>query len=351
MSGMTPHRLLGAVGASALALVVAAIAYWFVAAQALREGLDRWAEARRAEGYEIRYGTPAIGGFPIRLRLIVADPSITTPADKSDAGWNWRGTSLQVETRLWNMRSVTFSLPGRHEFTRPGLTHPIVARADPAVGWVAIGHDGRITEANLDCVKLEVDLGERPGRVTAGHTVLSVRPRPRQADPHEPLPPLEATIALRDLLLPPNFDGPLGRHVPLASTDISVNYKLPAGASRGELARWRDDGGTFEVLDIKLRWGPLNLKGSGTVTIDEAMRPLGAATVEIRGFNETLDELIKAGVVQKQLGLLAQAMLNVLAKPAKGGGPPVLSVPLTVQDGFLSLGPARLLPVPPLALN
>jgi hypothetical protein len=348
---MTPHRLLGAVGALLLALVAAAIAYWFVAAEALRKGLDQWAIARGAEGYQVSYGQPLLGGFPLDIRLVVADPLIAAPATGPSGAWSWHGTALQIETRLWNPRTVTFSLPGRHEFTKAGLAQPIVARAEAAVGWAAIGHDGRVLEATIDATKLDLDFAGRIGHVAAGRAVFWVRPRPRSADPDEPLPPLETTVTMRELTLPATLDGPLGREVPLVTADVTVNGKLPQSATRAGLAAWRDQSGTIEVLEFKLRWGPLNLKGSGTVTIDEDMRPLGAATVEVRGFNETVQRLMEAGAVKKQAGTTAQLILGVLAKPAKPGGEPVLTVPLTAQDGFLSLGPVRLLPVPPLALD
>lgn len=344
---MMPHRWLSTVGALLLALAVAAIAYWFVAADRLRAGLDQWAAQRRAEGYTVSYGQPLVGGFPLDIRVVVADPQISTPGGT----WSWRGTALQVETKLWNPRTVTFLLPGRHEFARAGLAQPMTARADPAGGWATIGHDGRVVEATLDCTRLEIDFGQRLGLATIGRAVFWVRPRPRRDDPDEPLPPLETAATLRELTLPAALDGPLGRQMPLLAANISVVGNLPQAITHAALAQWRDQSGTVELLDAKLRWGPLNLKGSGTVTIDEDMRPLGAGTVELRGFNETVQRLVETGAVKKQAGTMAQLVLGVLAKPATPGGEPVLNVPLTAQHGFLSLGPIKLLPIPPLALD
>ncbi|MSP88211.1 MAG: DUF2125 domain-containing protein [Alphaproteobacteria bacterium] len=344
---MTLHRWLSAVGALLLALAAATIVYWFVATDRLRAGLDQWAAQRLAEGYVVSYGQPLVGGFPFNIRVVVADPQIAAP----DSAWSWRGTALQIETRLWNLRVVTFQLPGRHEFAHTSFAQPIVARADPAGGWATIGHDGRVIEATLDCTRLEIDFGQRLGQATAGRAELWVRPRLRRDAPDEPLPPLEVAVTLREVTLPTSLEGPLGRQMPLLATSISIAGKLPQAINRAALAQWRDQSGTVELLDAKLRWGPLNLKGSGTVTIDEDMRPLGAATVELRGFNETVQRLVEAGAVKKQAGTMAQLVLGVLAKPATSGGEPVLSVPLTAQDGFLSLGPIKLLPVLPLALD
>ena len=74
----------------------------------------------------------------------------------------------------------------------------------------------------------------------------------------------------------------------------------------------------------------------------ETMQPIGAFTASISGFNDAVDALVEAGAARPQDGALAKVVLGVLAKTPPGGGPKVVSLPLSLQDRRLSVGPVPL---------
>ena len=123
---------------------------------------------------------------------------------------------------------------------------------------------------------------------------------------------------------------------------------IPPGPPAEAVAGWRDDGGTVELERLVLEWGPLELEASGTLALDPAMQPIGSLTAEIRGYAETLDALVQAGAAPPRDAAIAKVVLNLLAKTPPDGGPPVLTVPLTAQDGRLFVGPVALLELPPI---
>ena len=80
---------------------------------------------------------------------------------------------------------------------------------------------------------------------------------------------------------------------------------------------------------------------------DGGMRPLGALTADIRGYEETLQALAEAALIRRDVLPASRVALNLLAKTDETDGRRVLTVPLTAQDGALYLGPIKLLALPP----
>jgi hypothetical protein len=68
--------------------------------------------------------------------------------------------------------------------------------------------------------------------------------------------------------------------------------------------------------------------------------------------NATLapDRLMEAHIIEACDGKLAKLLLLALARKDEETGQPSLSVPVTVQNGWLSVGPSQLLAFKPLRL-
>lgn len=67
--------------------------------------------------------------------------------------------------------------------------------------------------------------------------------------------------------------------------------------SRTELGTWRDEGGLLEIDNLTWRTGPLELLASGDLTLDEAFRPLGSASIKANDWPEARKRLSAFGVV------------------------------------------------------
>ena len=88
--------------------------------------------------------------------------------------------------------------------------------------------------------------------------------------------------------------------------------------------------------------GPLRLRGEGTATLDDTLRPIAALQTRVAGFTETLDALASQGIIAKEAARLAGIALRLLARTPEGGGRPELTVPISVQEGDFYLGPVRM---------
>jgi hypothetical protein len=181
--------------------------------------------------------------------------------------------------------------------------------------------------------------------LAVGRADVGVRDEPAAADPLAPSAAFR--IDAGDVAVPAFLGLPLGDRVGTLGLSGEVLGRLPSGPAAEALARWRDAGGTVEVERLEVDHGPLSLNASGTVALDAALQPVGAFTARIRGFVETVELLRKKGVVRGRDAVTAQLILGALAKKPDDGGPAILSLPLSVQDRRLYVGPVAITRIPP----
>ncbi len=343
-----PNRKTSIIGTLALlGLLGAYTGYWFNAAGMLREGIERWAEARRAEGYEVAFGAVDIAGYPFGMTARFEAPVL---AAESDWGaFRWSGPPATLEVRPWDLGRFTLDVPGRHriEHVWPGLPSPLLVTAGAAgisskLGW---GVRSDLYGLDMDEVGVTPEAGDSLVEARRLRAVFSIH-RPTRWD-HRTAN-LDITYELSGLRLPEVRDSPLGPVIERFSTQATVLGLLPPGPLHEAVAFWRDEGGTLEVRQLGLVWGPLETDAVGTLALDSEMRPLGALTARIEGYDETRDALVGSGALEAGDAAAAKVVLGLIARLPAGGGRPYLEVPLSAQDGRLHIGPLNLLPLPPI---
>lgn len=332
--------LIGIAAGLALAALSLALA-WYLAAQALAQGVQRWTEERRKEGYLIGHDEPRIGGFPFALTLSLTRPVVEAPA----GAWRWEGPTVEGQAWLWNPLSVRITVPGSHAIAlrQNGRTRSFDFDTEQAAGTIDLRSGGTVERLNLHLARSR--LVERGGETLE---IGDVKLRAVSEPPEAAEPRVKFDLRLSQMVLPQTPRPALGRKLARAHIEGEFRGPLPSGPLKEAMARWRDAGGVLDIARLDLRWGPLGLAGDGTVALDGEMRPLAAATVTLRGLAETLDRLVAAGLVRQQDAGLAQVMVAALARPPEGGGPPEVTGPITVQDGYLFLGPVQLVKLPPI---
>ena len=349
------RRLLIAFG-SIVALAVAAHgAYWWIIAGELQNGISAWVEERRAMGWTIAHAAPAIDGYPMRVRATIGDPDIAVPgAGPGDpVRWRWRSASLQLELQPWNPREVLFSFAGRHRVhaNHGERREKLEAMLGSASGRARLASDGQIQSVVLDVGTLEASRAGAPEIVRVGRLGLTLvmpeRPGAAAAKPAdvEPAGPVVSASA-KNVVLPKEARYPLGRTVRKFAIDAKLIGDLAfAPTVARTLAAWRDAGGAMEIRRLEVVWGKFDLSGEGTVALDGALQPIVAMTARIKGYRETVDALVETGYVKGRDAVATKFVLAIVAR-ATPGGKSQLTVPITIQNGMLSAGPARLLRVP-----
>jgi hypothetical protein len=340
-----------------LAVAAAALtALWFMGAGLIRQNIEGWAAEWRAGGNALSYRSLEITGFPVLFHARMTDPVIGG-ADGA-APWEWRAPALQARLAPWQTRRIDgIELAGRHlvSFISKGAPVKLTIDAARAEGSLEFAPEAITAIGDAAGLKaLNEANGERIEIVTAAvRADLSRRP-----DPDHLTPVIALGLELGGVVLPPRLTGagerkdgkagPLGPKIARLRFEGAVMGPISPAYDTEAFAAWRDSGGTVEIENFRIHWGPLRLSANGTLALDEKMQPMGALKTTIAGFAETLDALVAARAMKEKNARTAKFVLAMLAKSPAPDAPPELSLPLTVQKRTLSVGPVAIAKMPPL---
>lgn len=331
--------------AAAIAVAVAALGYalaWGIAALQVRTAAETWIDERRVEGYTVELSEMEIGGFPSALRFRVGSPRIASPTGSWQWAWSAGRLTAEMDPFRWNRPVIT--VEGEQVIDLPGEGGSMRVRATAAEFSLSPELDGHRPAGSVRARDLRFDT-EQGQQVVIGDLVASGRPpmAPASGGP-------AATYAVRldanDLRMQAAIDLPLGPDLQRLAVEALLVGNLDHPPTREALLRWRDDGGTVEVVRLDVGYGPLALTGNGTLALDKAAQPTGAFSVRVQGLVETIETLQQRGLVQAGVTSTVRLLWGVFARRPAEGGPPAIDLPLTIQDRTVSLGPAKIAKLP-----
>lgn len=323
----------------AVAVVVPAVygAYWKYIAGKLRERLGPWAEARAAEGYLIRWDKARIAGFPGAFRIDFTNLNVATLRPLPIA---ITAGSASAWAMPWNFRHWEFSAAGGAQMLEPtGTAGFAMKRLDGALdveGRTATALD--LTALNITGIGLAdgIEVGD-----AEAHIELPATPPQSHTDTA-----LGLSLQVGDATLPKPVPG-FGNT--LSGFALSAQFKgaLPPGPFVQALGAWRDDGGTIELQSLRLRWGSLLLDASGTLALDSALQPEGAFSAIVTGQDSAVDLAVMSGTLKPDAAAAVKVLLGLLSQPTAGGQSAV-TLPMTLENERLYIGPAKVADIPPI---
>jgi len=320
------------------------VVFWFYMASSTRDAIDGWAEARRGEGLDVHYARLELSGFPFMIRATLNKPGLGAP--RAGAPWRWDVTRAIGEARPWNPRRVTIMLAGTHRiaWTRKGtLEFYTGSTAELTAEIVIDGRGRRQGVLDIDGLVLKSESGEQEIAIAKAH-VSGWSATATSAD--HLTATAQVDLEASGLRLPCNLSLPLGSRIGAIALNASLMGHIPKGRLPDSLAVWRDSGGTLEVHQLAVTYGPLSGRVTGTVALDATLQPVGAFTAKLGGFFAVVDRLREAELVSARQAVMAKIVLGVFAKRPPGGGVATLNTPLTVQGRRLYVGPVDLAEVP-----
>jgi len=331
---MRRSTVLGLIGIVLVIAIGAYTAFWWVAAGKIEEAATAWRDSVRSQKIDASWQTIHIGGYPFLFRLEFTGVTLKNRAVSPPAELD--APALSASTRPWNFRDWHLVAPNGANATVGSDSAPLATlTAGAANGALAIGADGGST-IWLYLREATAVAGERVrARGVDAWVIL-----PARAPGARGSPGLAVAALLRDLTLP-SAPPTLGTAVAELGFGLSLKGSIPSGPLYQALSVWRDDGGTLGLDHFRLNWGGIGVTGSGTFALDAGLQPIGAISAAVAGYDQLMNALVAAGKVKASDARVARFAMSMLAKVGPEGRPEI-STSLTIQDGEMFLGPARL---------
>ncbi len=323
-------------------LLAAYSGYWLYLSHAVENSVlgelrTNWSEA----GFEIKHGVLSVGGYPYRIELTLRDVEVGT--QNSAISFRWRTPIVLATAHPWELSHwvVVAERPSDMNFGmgQDRIVDLLIGRGRMSL---KLASDNVPERVSFDVRDVQMQQSVAPDVLDIKHAELHIRRVPTQS------PSLDVAVFVKEIIVGESHGYPVGNRVQELNAEISLQGPAPASWSRSEFDAWRNAGGVVDVHNFQISWGDLELRFDGTFAIDEAYRPIGAASADIIGHGYVLTALSTEGIISEASALAAGIALNFLTEPSSDDGRRVLRAPIMVQDGYLHIGPVALVPLPAL---
>lgn len=320
-------------------------AYWFWLAQRFENNLALWIDQQRANGYQISYVASQPYGYPLSVKINARDIKIDSPPHQSP----WQLTTPWKLLSIAPWSPLSLQIADHPDDSAPGLLLNTNGRefyASTADLRITLGLSASGNPPSIEIAAQSIGLDENEYRIV-GATKPSLRLDLFETSSHEERT-AEFQFNANSLDFPSQLEtGP--RTIKTNDWSIAAQVKgpIPLAPLPAALAAWSSNGGIVELRQFAANWNEATeISGNGTLALDGNLQPLFAGTAMVRGYSEAIDALVQAGLMQQNQATGAKIALAAMAKPADDGGPPTAKLPLTIQDGFLFVGPLKLARMP-----
>lgn len=330
-----------------LLLVLAGAAWtgvWYVVSGRLISHVLAWEQARQAEGWTIRHDPPRRTGWPMAAGVALGTVSLSGGGAYLPGGVTWSAASVTLALDIRHPNDLSLAVSGRQTLGLGG-GQPLVFQASRFTGQAALLPGDRL---GLIQVAAEDLLAAVPGHTRRPASIARLAAALRfDGTADAKTPALTVAAEFHDLHLPPSHMAALG-DPSLLSFDLAVSGPLPpqavSSSAAANGAAWARAGGRLTLNIFHLADGPLTLKAEGLFGLDSTLRPEGQVKVQARGLAPALDRLAAKHVMTVPEARAMVAMLGLLTHAT---GSDTVTVPVTLHDGDVNLGPIPLLRLRP----
>ncbi len=280
---------------------------WREATSRLEVELARWAEARRAGGWQLTHAPPVRGGFPLGAILELGSVSLRAP---NGVGWQSEHAHLGIFAQ--DTSQLRLELSGAQRLLQPR-------------GEIPVQGEGLVARLRLD--------GQ--GGTLEGNALRFGRELQMQS--------------LAVSLFGTDFDvraaGLLAQGLPRLDTlQVTGRLTQPPGPS---VAAWRAGGGALSIGHVELRSGEAVAQLRATITLDAQLQPEGRGTLTLVGVQEGINAMVAAGLVPPSTVGALRTVLSLAARVPPEGGPARVELPMELRNRRITMAriPLGMLPV------
>ena len=339
-------RLLWVISLILLGLLLTYLSWW-IGALYLSHKENQWIDDKRNNGWKIEFSERTKTGFPLRWRSNYSEITIKAPFDKKKSLY-WSSNYVFFDWSPLNPRDLSVVAGGKtstkafnqsleklFELSFDGLNIDISTAE----------HDRKRYTFFSKTIKA---LGGNLSSVSFHNPKLKLKLSPKKSE--NGIPKFaKLNVSAEEIELPNQSKNsayfPIKRFV--LRGDIYGNYRTKL-RPREALSEWRQSGGAIEINELKADWGGINFQSVGTYSVDQELRLLASLKIEASGFRKLFQSFAKTGVLADSDLFFLQMVLSGLGVKNSGNNKDKISIPITAQDGWLAVGPIRLLKLRPI---
>lgn len=324
---------------------------WMYGSKMIRTSLQERIDFHREKsGAQIHYDSLEIKGFPFVFHVKLQSPSVEIMHGKSHPLFlKWQGDELQFRITPWSWKELKGKLIGSHTFSLSlgkELSPLLEGTIKDGRVIASLTHRGLLSEGSLmgDEVTVKGRSAAYPLRIQKGRLTLY---RGTQVSDGKRRFMWGLKFFGDKLFLPLEPSFPLGSIIDnLILEGFVLKPSVPLLDWADFLNAWREEEGALEITLLNMVWGPMSLSLNGTLSVDQDLRPMGSMTTSLAGYAQTLDALVQKGVMKKREAKIGKIALDILARQENDQPSTIVSLPVTAQDGKLTVGPLVFMPVP-----
>ena len=318
--------------------------YWYIGSSGVQAGFANWFDERRAEGWVADYADLRVQGFPSRFDTVVEDLNLADP----ETGLAWSAPRFQINALSYNPGHVIAVWPDQQLIATPLDKYQVTSR--DMRGSAVVGASKRLPldRSNLTAEGLSITPQGRDEPTRIETLSLAMETVPASAEPVYRLglraDGVAPSVPIRAQIDP---NGSLPETLEALQADLVVEFDKPWDRHAIEDARPQP-----RRIDLKLaqaRWGRLELRAAGEVTVDARGVPTGKITVKAQNWREILQLAVTAGAIPQGVAGTLEDGLSLLSQMA--GNPKTLDIPLGFRAGRVLLGPIPIGPAPVIRLR
>jgi hypothetical protein len=298
--------------------------YWWSAAGALEHRLDAMETQEAMPGVTVHYTARSVRGFPFNLDVIFSDFRVTVETGHGPAVW--RAENFALHALTYGRDETIFEAAGRQSLSwtdAKGRAHRLPFAAG-SLHASAIRDTAGLSRFDLDIV----DFGS-PALVAA-----RIQLHFRHAQDR-----FDVAASADEVHLSPVLHSAFGDTIRAMSLQGRISPAAPfdtlrAGRAdwRSSVEAWRSAPGMVHLEPLAIHWGPLDMTGLGSLSLDDARRPEGIVDFKVTGTSAWLAQ----NPVMRPDGIAAGLRERAARAGSDAGGR--MGAVLGIKDSVVYLG-------------
>ncbi|WP_377508420.1 DUF2125 domain-containing protein [Octadecabacter sp. R77987] len=303
--------------------------YWFVGRSGIQTGAETVLTDMRDDGWTVDYTDLSTRGFPSRFDTTLTDVTLFDPATLS----GWTGDWLQVFALSYRPNEVIALFPPDQTLTLGGEEFRLESSDMRASAAVRAATNLPFDRATLDMQAPRLNGPDDAWQIAASRILIALRDTRVATNTYDFFAEVESLALPRDIRLMLDPDAALPQAIRLARLDGNLSLSHPVDRFAGDAP--------VNVTGISLRefalgWGDLEFRAVGDIVADASGFASGNVTLTLRRWQEVLDLLVRAGMVQENASFTIAAMAqNMDATP---DDPDLLTLKVTMANGLMNIG-------------